>query len=92
MPVVAGLLIFAAFLIAILVIGGWFVLGIFRFFTRLLFGPNHNRVIPRHVLEGRGGQCARPNCRTVNAPHARFCRRCGESLAAQQGGFPRRVA
>ena len=88
------ILIFVLVMFAgVIIVGGWLVLSVFRFFTRVLFGPNHNRVIPRHEFEARRSsiQCTRPQCRTVNAAHARFCRRCGESLAARDE-YPRSVA
>ena len=36
------------------------------------------RAMREQARDGRGGPC--PKCGTANAPHARFCSQCGESL------------
>jgi hypothetical protein len=30
--------------------------------------------------------CPQPNCRAANAPHARFCRRCGKAVSVLAAG------
>ena len=67
--------------VAILVIGGSAIMFAMRGLLRLFFTAPGPKQVRR---DGPGSiQCSRPQCRTENASHARFCRRCGKGLDAR---------
>jgi hypothetical protein len=56
--------------------GGWVIMSIIRLIGGM-FSRNH-----RQYFAGTGARgCNNPGCRTVNPPHASFCRRCGADLS-----------
>jgi len=73
-------LIFLVLPFIILVVATLFVLWLFASIARgiaRLVSPRR----PEPVRTMTGSQfCPNPHCRTENPPHARFCRRCGQSL------------
>jgi hypothetical protein len=69
------------------VFGVWLIVGVFRFFIRLLVGP-----APRpNWMRGRL-VCNNPRCMAMHPPDAVFCRRCGMRLVPIRGENPMRRA
>src|SRR3954452_17908237 len=83
MDIVVAILIFIGVIIIVtLGFGGWVIVAIIRLMTRALGGGGRSHAPPpRLPWSGRGNPCAYSNCRAVNAPTARFCRRCGRPVA-----------
>lgn len=54
--------------------------------------PRHTSALPRHHEQPAPPwhadvlSCPQVNCRAANAPHARFCRRCGKAVSATAAG------
>jgi len=83
MDIVVAILIFIGVVIIVtLGFGGWVIVAILRLMTRALGGGGRSYAPPPRLPgSGRGNPCAYSNCRAVNAPTARFCRRCGRPVA-----------
>lgn len=54
----------------------WVIASIAKAIARAC-APKHNTTVP---LLNAPQRCYNEHCRTENPPHARFCRRCGQSL------------
>ncbi len=74
---VVTILIFVGVLaVTTVLFGGWLVASLVRGTWRLI-----DRGSSRGISESSVGRsCDNPGCRTINPPHARFCRRCGTDL------------
>jgi hypothetical protein len=74
----------------------WVVVTILRGITRLILGPPPMRSLPRQpppqMPIGNVRPCGRISCRALNPVEARFCRRCGQSLAQPESVHVRRAA
>ena len=103
MDIVVAILVFVGVVIvAALVFGGWVIVSIVRLFVRVLGGAPRAQLPAARVGPPRlpaGMQrifCAHLNCRAANPPAARFCRRCGRTVAGivrgRTGAVVRRVA
>ena len=92
MDIVVAILIFiGVVIIAALGFGGWVIVAVIRLMARALGGGGRSYAPPpRLPWSGRGHPCAYSNCRAVNDPSARFCRRCGRPVAP--GTVQRNVA
>jgi hypothetical protein len=102
MEIVVAILVFVGVVIvAALVFGGWVIVSIIRLLARAIGGPPRAlppaRAAPPRLPAGpQRVFCAHANCRAANAPTARFCRRCGRTVAGpanvRAGAVVRRVA
>jgi len=94
MEVFTAILVFlGVIVVAALFCGGWVIVAIVRLLARALGGGRPSDAAPR--LPPAPQQriiCAHGNCRSDNAPVARFCRRCGRPVAGAHGPVVRRVA
>jgi hypothetical protein len=71
--------------IAAVLFGGWLVYVLVRAVAMLIGGIVRLFVPSRMRSRNAGGAyCRHVNCRASNAEHARFCRRCGRTLAASE--------
>jgi hypothetical protein len=81
---VVSIFFFAVMMVVTAVVFGvWLIVGIFRFFIRLLVGPAPRR----NWVMGRV-TCDNPRCLAVHPQTANFCRRCGRRLVQATGRFP----
>jgi hypothetical protein len=83
------LVVFGIGIIGVLVFGGWAVVATLRLMGRILFGAGASRNPPPLL---NGVRCANPGCRADNPGRARYCRRCGRGLHANEPAVVRRVA
>ena len=84
------LVVFGVGVIGVLVFGGWATVAVLRLVSRALFGAGGaNRLPPPPQQSVR---CANPGCRADNPGRARYCRRCGRGLRANEPAVVRRVA
>ena len=74
-------LIFGLVVLTAIVFSVWVFARVVMWIVGALLGVNRKppQGQPRGMLTT--SSCARPNCRAVNASHARFCRRCGNAIA-----------
>ncbi len=85
--ILVSLLIMGVIAITAVVFGGWLLVTFFRLIGRCIsaiFAPPAPRP-PRAMGQNanqNGLVCARQSCRALNLPTARFCRRCGQQIAA----------
>ena len=85
--ILVSLLIMGVIAITAVVFGGWLLVTFLRLVGRgitAIFAPPAPRA-PRVTGRGvnqNGLVCARQSCRALNLPTARFCRRCGQQIAA----------
>jgi hypothetical protein len=80
-------LIFGLVVLTAIIFGVWVLARVVIWIVGALTGVNRTPQavgVSRPALE-RGSFCARPNCRAVNALHARFCHRCGNAVAVARG-------
>jgi hypothetical protein len=82
-------------IVAVIVLGVaasvvWVFARLIQLMGRAVSGSSRTVAIPRASTTGSDPQqrCRNPGCRTANPQHARFCRRCGTTLAAVAGGAP----
>ena len=94
--VITVILIFCGImLMAAVVFGGWLIVAIARWVTRMIGsmvrGDGSSQPFALSGPAPHGVRCGQPKCRTVNPEQARFCRRCGRMIKAE-GHAVRRVA
>lgn len=91
------LIFMGVIVVTALIFGIWVVVTMIRLFFRAIFGlgrailPSEPRQVTMPAI-GRGPTCPHTQCRAVNPPLARFCRRCGQSLPQPQTVIARRAA
>lgn len=81
------LIVFGAIVVTVVMFGGWVLFRIASIIVRWLMGK------PFRTIEqiGGGSTCGNEQCRAVNPPGARFCRRCGRAFAPAQPMAVRRA-
>ena len=87
MDIVVAILIFVGVVIvSALVFGGWVIVLIIRLLARAIGGGRAlSRVGPPRLPHQRAC-CVHSNCRAANPATARFCRRCGRTVAGSMQG------
>lgn len=77
------LLFFGVIFITLVVFVCWIFVAVIRAVIRMISSLGNNTPAkPQPVLMLT--RCVNDRCRTTNAPHARFCRRCGAVLSDQR--------
>ncbi len=86
--VMTVLLFFGVMAITAVLVGGWILVVIWRFFFQLIAGRPPQ--IAQQSIDGR--LCANEKCQAINTADARFCRRCGREMPTPQRVQVRRAA
>lgn len=90
--VVETAILFIVLPLAIVLVASLFVVWVMVSIGRAIFRLRPSRR-PQAVRTMTNSQfCTNEHCRTENPPHARFCRRCGQSLPMLMKTFPSAAA
>jgi hypothetical protein len=94
--VFATLIFIAVVVVTMIFFGGWVVVTIIRTVARAFGGPR-NAPVGRQVTYSSPPRqqlvrCPQTRCMADNPAGARFCRRCGQAIAASSAVRARRVA
>ena len=76
---IEGAFIFLVLVAVIAIAGVFFVVWVIASIARVIAGLCTSGR-PRQIVSGGPQKCGNALCRSENPPHARFCRRCGQSL------------
>jgi len=89
--VIFGIFLFIALtFIAVIVFGGWVIIGMVRMTLRWIGGdakPSQLTLRPEPTMS-----CPNDGCHADNPVGARYCRRCGRSMVREHVAAKRRVA
>ena len=85
--VITFIIFFGVMAVTAVLFGGWVLVSILRFCARMIGG----RALPTAMQIANGRMCRNHQCRTVNPPGARFCRRCGRELENAEPMVARRA-
>ena len=72
-------------ILAVIVFAVWVCVRLVGLVIRAVVGVVRPSPPPPALLPAGVVGCQQPRCRTANAAHARFCRRCGRALAPGAG-------
>lgn len=90
-PIVTILIFVAVIGIAAVLFTGWVFVAVIKLIMRAIPRRIHSPTLPARPTPAAGDiRCPRDNCRNYNPSPAKFCRRCGINLVAEQIKTPSR--